>query len=181
MVKWPFRRKNDASEEQPEYQVPSEIQDYYQAERRERAGIAWLMATGTLVVTIILAVGLFFGGRWAYRKVKGNDSQQAATNSNVEQATGDNQPQTPQASSANTSQPSPTPPAAPTPPPPAAPTPSTAPAASTPPATSSASTSAQSNLPNTGPGNVVAGFIVATILGTSAHYLMTNRRTSRSN
>jgi cytoskeletal protein RodZ len=55
--------------------VPAEIQEYYQTERRERAGIAWLLAFGTIVVTIVLAAGIFFAGRWAYRKIAGTDSK----------------------------------------------------------------------------------------------------------
>lgn len=182
MVKWPFRRSEEISSEQPEYQVPTEIQDYYQAERRERTGLAWIMATATLVVTIILAIGLFFGGRWIYRKVVGNDSQSTASNSNVEQTTTDNQPESQQTSSASTNQPTP----APTPPAstPSASTPSPTPSPSTPtPPTSTPSTLAantQSSLPNTGPGDVVAVVVAATVLGTITHYVVTNRRFSRS-
>ncbi|HTE21467.1 MAG TPA: hypothetical protein VK674_00310 [Candidatus Limnocylindria bacterium] len=66
--------------------VPAEIQEYYQTERRERAGIAWLLALGTLVVTILLTAGIFFAGRWTYRKVAGDDnkppSSQVAQNQN---------------------------------------------------------------------------------------------------
>ncbi len=183
MVKWPFRRSEETSTEQPEYQVPPEIQDYYQAERRERTGLAWIMATATLVVTIILAIGLFFGGRWIYRKVVGNDSQPTVSNSNVEQTTTDNQPESQQTSSASTSQPSPSPtppastPSASTP----APTPS--PSTATPPAASSPNTLAansQSSLPNTGPGDVAAAAVIATVLGTATHYAVTSRRFSRS-
>lgn len=53
--------------------VPAEIQEYYQAERRERTGVAWLLAFGTLIVTILLAAGIFFAGRWTYRQIAGND------------------------------------------------------------------------------------------------------------
>jgi cytoskeletal protein RodZ len=66
--------------------VPAEIQEYYQTERRERAGIAWLLAFGTILVTIALAAGIFFAGRWAYRKIAGNDTQ---NNSSQQQASQD--------------------------------------------------------------------------------------------
>jgi hypothetical protein len=68
VVQLPFRRNNSDSEN-----LPTEIKEYYQTERRERVGVAWLLALGTLVLTLILASGLFFGGRWAYRKIAGND------------------------------------------------------------------------------------------------------------
>lgn len=62
-MKWPFSRKNNVDN------VPQEIQEYYQSERRERTGVAWLLALGTLLTTIALATALFFGGRWVYRTV----------------------------------------------------------------------------------------------------------------
>lgn len=70
-------------------EVPAEIQEYYQAEKRDRTGIAWLLAFATLVVTILLAAGIFFAGRWAYRKIAGSDNQntspQTAQNENQQQ------------------------------------------------------------------------------------------------
>lgn len=62
---WPFKRKDkqEASEE-----VPAEIQEYYESERKERGGMAWLLALATLAATVLLALGLFFGGRFVYRK-----------------------------------------------------------------------------------------------------------------
>src|SRR6266545_4403999 len=67
-----FRRRNNQTN------VPAEIQEYYQTERRERAGVAWLLALGTLLVTVVLAVGLFFGSRWVYRKVAKNEKPKTA-------------------------------------------------------------------------------------------------------
>lgn len=63
-----FNRNNRTS-------VPEEIQEYYETERRERKGVAWLLAIGTLIVTILLAVAIFFAGRWVYRQIAGNDDQ----------------------------------------------------------------------------------------------------------
>lgn len=65
------RNKQDDTEE-----VPSEIQEYYDAEKRERTWVAWLLALGTLVVTVLLALGLYFGGRWVYRQVFNSDSKE---------------------------------------------------------------------------------------------------------
>lgn len=67
-----FNRRNKT-------EVPEEIQEYYQTERRERAGIAWLLAFGTLIITIVLAAGIFFAGRWAYRKIAGTDNDNGTT------------------------------------------------------------------------------------------------------
>ena len=67
-MKLPFSRKSANTDS-----VPEEIQNYYQSERRDRSGVAWLLALGTLMVTLVVAFGLFFGGRWAYRKIANRD------------------------------------------------------------------------------------------------------------
>lgn len=79
MAKWPFRRKKLADKK-----VPAEVQEYYDAERRQHSGIAWLIAFLSLLLTVLVAAGLFFGGRWVYRKLAHNSpkaptkTQQAA-------------------------------------------------------------------------------------------------------
>lgn len=65
-MKVPFRRNKKDD-------VPEEIQEYYQAERRERAGVAWLVALATLLITLAVVLGLFYGGRWVYRKIADGD------------------------------------------------------------------------------------------------------------
>lgn len=69
-MKLPFRRDKNVDD------VPQEIKEYYETERRDRTGIAWLLALGTLVITVGLATLLFFGGRWIYRAVANNDDNQ---------------------------------------------------------------------------------------------------------
>lgn len=64
--------------------VPTEIHDYYQAERRDRTGVAWLLAAGTLIGTVLIVLGLFFGGRWAYRALTGNNKPNAVTQTDEE-------------------------------------------------------------------------------------------------
>lgn len=167
-----FNRRKDA---QVEVQVPAEIQDYYQAERRERTGIAWLLALGTLVVTLLLAVGLFFGSRWVYRKATHKNPTQTASTSNTSQSTTDSSSSSSdQTSSANST----------------SSTPATTPVTTTPAtgssgsststtATSSSSISkSSSGLPNTGPGNILAVFGIVSTLGAFAHYLVIGRRRS---
>ena len=65
--------------------IPAEIEEYYQTERRERAGVAWLLAFGTLVVTVVLATGIFFAGRWAYRTVFNGEDKPAEVAQTEEQ------------------------------------------------------------------------------------------------
>ena len=171
--------------------IPAEIQEYYQTERRERAGIAWLLAFGTLVVTVLLAAGIFYGGRWAYRAAFADDkktptadvakkdnkpeekpAQNPGTtqdqNKNDKKDQGTAPAQTPAQTPAPTPTPTPAPAPAPTPTP--TPTPQPAqPAPSTPGQTQGAQTAP---LPGTGPGQTVGIFAVVTLAGYVAHRLL---------
>ncbi len=61
------RRKKDTSN------LPPEIQAYAQAEHRERVGMAWLVGLVSLIVTVLVLAGLYFGGTWVYRKLSQKD------------------------------------------------------------------------------------------------------------
>lgn len=73
------RQKKDVSV------LPEEVQDYYRAERRDRTGKAWLLAIATLIVTFLIAAGLFFGGRWIFRTIFGNDDNKGSSQSETQQ------------------------------------------------------------------------------------------------
>jgi hypothetical protein len=64
--------------------LPEEVRDYYTAEKRDRKGMAWLLAIATLIVTFLIAAALFFGGRWVYRTVFDNDNKDNKTTSQEE-------------------------------------------------------------------------------------------------
>lgn len=75
---WPFKRnKKDNA-------VLDEIQQYYQQEQRERTGIAWLLGIGSLALTVLIAAGLFFGGRWVYRATFKSKKSTTSTNQGKE-------------------------------------------------------------------------------------------------
>jgi cytoskeletal protein RodZ len=59
--------------------LPEEVRDYYTAEKRDRKGMAWLLAVATLIVTFLIAAALFFGGRWVYRTVFDNKEKNTTT------------------------------------------------------------------------------------------------------
>lgn len=61
------RKKTDDSK------LPKEVKEYYEAEKRDRVGVASLLAVGTLIATILLVIGLFFGGRWVWRHTVDRD------------------------------------------------------------------------------------------------------------
>lgn len=69
--------------------MPPEVAEYYQAERRDRRGVTILLTFLALCVTVAVIVGLFLAGRWVYRTIQGdsqdNTSQTADMNTAEEQ------------------------------------------------------------------------------------------------
>lgn len=55
--------------------LPDEVKQYYQSENRQRRGVAIVLAIVALLVTIAVAAALFFGGRFVYNKVTGDDEK----------------------------------------------------------------------------------------------------------
>lgn len=147
--------------------VPQEVSSYYQAESRDRTWMAWLLALVTLAVTAIIIMALFFGGRWAYRKLRhktGNTT--SVVIKPVTAPTTDSTPTSENTSPSNgngnvngPANPAPTPNSA-------TPTPIPTPTGKT-------------NLPNTGPGDTLAVFIFTFVLGTALHYSFLSK--ARSN
>ncbi len=81
-MKLPFLHRNTVNSE-----VPAEIQEYYQSEHRERVGVAWLLAGGTLVLTLLLATGLFFGGKWVYDKIANREDENTVSTTQTTEET----------------------------------------------------------------------------------------------
>lgn len=52
--------------------LPEEVGEYYQSQKRERVGVAVILGVVALVITLVVASALFFGGRFIYRKIKGD-------------------------------------------------------------------------------------------------------------
>lgn len=69
-----FRRKNATTD--------SDIDSYYASERRKRIGVAWLLGFVTLVLTVLLALAFFYGGRWVYRTVFDDDQPAPVSDQN---------------------------------------------------------------------------------------------------
>jgi len=148
-----FRRK--AKIEAPD--MPPELQTYYQAEKREKSWMAWALGLATLVVTILLALALFFGGRWIYRKVRNEPAKVTTVQTDNEAK------ETPKATT-----PEPAAPSTPT-------TPSNTGTSSTSTNTPRAATPGSSDLPNTGPADTLAIFVAVSVLAYFVHRrLLTN-------
>lgn len=170
---WPFKKRQSDTEN-----VPQEVQDYYQAEQRDRSGMAWLLALGTLLITIALALGLFFGGRWAYRAIF-QDDETAAPTENIDDssdvredlpgADGTGQPGTEDPTTeqdqngAGTEDQNQGQSGGPTPPV----------SVTTPPASEPETTPNAGNLPDTGPGSTMAVFLGVTFVAYALHFAVT--------
>lgn len=149
--------------------LPPEVQDYYQAERRGRSWAAWVLALITLIVTVLLVLGLFFGGRFIYRKVRGTDKPAPVA---VQTDNDDQEAQNPTPS---------TPANPPTVQAPQGSTPSqlpsdgtTSPTTTAPNGTGTTPTQTTTptpdgNLPNSGPGDTLAIFLAVSVLAYVAH------------
>jgi uncharacterized protein HemX len=174
MVRLPFSRK---SEEQTSLdtdqtsQLPPEVQDYYETSQRQRTGVAWLLAGATLVVTLLLAMLLFLGGRFVYRKITSKDQSKPPATTQTQTSQPQNQggqvPSQQGGGSQTPSSPTPSTPSTPAPSTPSQPSPQPSPAPSS---------TAGGKTPNTGPGDMVAIFIGTTILGTVAYYAVQLRK-----
>lgn len=136
MAVWPFNRKKTS---QVDEQVPEEVREYYESGKK-RTVMAWLLAFATLVVTVLLALFIFFAGRWVFRQFTKEDepqqpiTQQTETETPAEQTPNTTNTQQGTSSSSSTQ------------------TPASTPASSTQ-TTSTPSTGASpTEVPNTGPG-----------------------------
>lgn len=67
-----FRKKVDKS-------VLPEVDQYYQAEKLDRAWLAWVLAIVSIAFVVLLLVGLFFAGKWAFNAITNDDTSEVAT------------------------------------------------------------------------------------------------------
>jgi len=176
-------KKNDTEIED----IPEEIQGYYDSERKQRASVAWALAFFSLILTLAVATGVYYGGRAVYRRVKDKDNTSVATTSptapsapnetaeptpkieDIASPTDTGEEQTPTQSS--------TPPS--TTPQPSAQNSQPAPSTSQPapqPSTPQVAGSSTQALPNTGPANVIAIFAITSLVsGISYHFVATKK------
>lgn len=65
-----FKKQNDSV-------LPSDVDEYYKSEFKDRRSSSVLMALLALAITLVVAAGLFFGSRTIYRTFNDNDSGKA--------------------------------------------------------------------------------------------------------
>ena len=154
-----------------------ELQEYYANQKRESTGLAWLLALGSLLITAAVIIGLFIGGRWAYRKISNKNKTTVAT---VETTDATSATTSTPSTSATTTTPAPTTtPATTTPAQGVATTQSTTTNTNAVAATTTVSTTAGKEVPNTGPGNTIGLFVAVTVLAYFAHNKHTAKKLSR--
>ncbi|MCX6725204.1 MAG: hypothetical protein NTX80_01515 [Candidatus Saccharibacteria bacterium] len=146
----------------------SDAQNFYQEDKIERKSVAWLLTGVSMIATVAICLGVFFGGRAAYREFTSKKTETVATEStNTTFVSTNSLPVTPTPSTTPiVTKPAPTPEPTPTPTP--VPAPVTTPSVQ--------QTPVKTKLTNTGPGNILANFIAITTLATLSHYAYNCRR-----
>ncbi len=157
-----FSRRNKVSPQNSN--LPPEVKEYYAAGKKQRKGVAWLLAISTLFVTILVVFGAFLGGRWVYRKIANSGKEQTVqtdqTGNDEQGAPADTQQDQPEDTPDSTEVED-----AP------APQPAPAPSTSSPPTNTQAGT-----LPQSGPADTLAVFAVTTVAGTALYQVRLKRR-----
>ena len=146
----------------------SDAQNFYQDDRIERKSVAWLLTGVSMIATVAICLGVFFGGRAAYREFTSKKTETAATEStNTTFVSTNSLPVTPTPTTTPiVTKPAPTP----------EPTPTTTPVPAPVTTPSVQQTPVKTKLTNTGPGNILANFIAITTLATLSHYAYSRRR-----
>lgn len=67
-----FRKRDDSL-------LPSEVDEYYKTELKNRRSSSVLMALLALIITLIIAAGVFYGVRTIYRTLNNEDSANTTT------------------------------------------------------------------------------------------------------
>lgn len=163
--------------------VLPEIDKYYEGERRDRAGLAWVLALVSVIAVTLVVIGLFLAGRWVYQALT-NDSEDVAVVENTDQGTAPSFDGGSSATEGSSNE--------------AAPSDESSPETSAPaPEESSQDTESENEgrvdapartdvpstpvtgddpLPRTGPANVVAMFAGVSTIAGGAHYALTRKK-----
>ena len=84
MAIWPFNKKK-----LDQAMLPDEVSEYYKDENDGAGRPGWISALITIAVTALLAIVLFFGGRWVYQSIFGNNDNQSENQATTEQEKAD--------------------------------------------------------------------------------------------
>ncbi len=68
-----FRKKKIEKTQLPG-KMPKEVEEYYKERRKAQSVVPFLLMLATLIVTLALSFFIFYGGKLAYKKIKGNNN-----------------------------------------------------------------------------------------------------------
>lgn len=159
MAEEQVREKEVTSEKgaTPEFAPPPVAPPPIVTQVHRREGRRWTILATYLIVALLVAAGVVFGGRWIYHKVhKSNNAQPApASGGKVPQAPTSTNKQSGASSSTNK------------------PSTSSGQSSSSQPPTS---TPQGGQITNTGPGDVIAIFVASSLAAAALHYIISLRR-----
>lgn len=92
MVQLPWKKDKPQDESQLPGKMPEEVEEYYEENRRGKRLVAMLLSLGTFIITVVIALALFYGGRWLYRVAFTNNDEQPETVQQDEQTEQDPAP-----------------------------------------------------------------------------------------
>jgi cytoskeletal protein RodZ len=154
---WPFNRNQSNNSSAPD--MPPELNDYYQAEKRQQTATTLMLGFATLLAGAILIFGVFVGVKWFISKVQNNPKDADITVQQDQSAT----PETPSVNNdRKTSEDSVSKESA-----------ENEVALNSEVVESGRTSSATTSLPNTGPTETLMIFASASVLGAFAHRLAT--------
>ena len=141
---WPFNRRKKSSNNLKERVSPTAVKEYYQAAGSRQSWIIWVLSIGTFILTLLIVLLLFWGGRWVWQKI--SDSSDDKPTTTQEQSSDLTEDKTKRQGDDNTGSDVPAPAPSPTPQPTPAPT--------TPPTQNQRPTTpVTGDLPHTGPSS----------------------------
>mgnify|MGYP001282498337 CR=1 FL=1 len=184
MARW-FKKKEQST-------LPQEVQDYYTSTQRQRMGMAWLVALTTFVITLSVALALFFVGRAIFYSLTRDDGEPVQITEQVirdepvtnvhdtsEESSVNNTDTTREAPTTQTNDRNETPGQSEQTP--VSDQPSQPARTEQPPSMSEQTLDTQKvqRVPDSGPGDVVALFVVVSIVSAAFHYGWRTRHNSR--
>lgn len=82
---WPFRRKVKQPQDSS---VSQDIKAYYQSESKDSILRIWLLSGATFILTLLIILGIFWGGRILYRQLNKSTTQQPLSGSQPNRSSG---------------------------------------------------------------------------------------------
>lgn len=83
---WPFNRNQNTTNLKDKVS-PTAVKEYYQAVGSQQSWLTWVLSIAAFIITLLIVLGLFWGGRWAWNRLNSDDKP--ATTTQEQAASGD--------------------------------------------------------------------------------------------